>query len=192
MRSVPVARLRAAPWNPREADEPRFLDLCRSIEADPLFLWHRPICARADGTVYAGNLRLRAVMHLGWSEVPAIVGDVPEALAKARALRDNNPIGEWRDEDLAGLLEELTQNGVEIGSLGFADTELEWLGAGEHKAGISAGRESFNMHGFVRVVLGPMDVRRLEQALVKTGIRNRAEAFSVILDAYLGEQDLAL
>src|ERR1035437_7308755 len=67
----------------------RFQNLCRSIEVDPEFLWRRPILAKADGTIYAGNMRFRAAQHLGFTEVPAIVEDISDQLAKERALRDN-------------------------------------------------------------------------------------------------------
>jgi ParB-like chromosome segregation protein Spo0J len=99
--AVPLSALHPAPWNPRLIKDERFQNLCRSI-AD--FLWPRPILAMEDGTIYAGNMRYRAVVHLGWSEVPAIVEDVPGQLAKERALRDNAQWGEWQEEELAELL----------------------------------------------------------------------------------------
>jgi hypothetical protein len=54
---VPLVALTPAPWNPRSIKDERFQNLCRSIEADPEFLWRRPILAQADGTIYAGNQR---------------------------------------------------------------------------------------------------------------------------------------
>ena len=57
---VPLAALHPAPWNPRSITEERFGNLCDSIRADADFLWHRPVLAQADGTIYAGNMRYRA------------------------------------------------------------------------------------------------------------------------------------
>ncbi len=57
---VPLDRLHPAPWNPRTIKDERFQNLVRSIQADPDFLWRRPILAMADGTIYAGNMRYRA------------------------------------------------------------------------------------------------------------------------------------
>lgn len=125
--SVPLASLRPAPWNPRTIREPRFKSLCQSIQADPDFLWRRPVLALADGTVYAGNMRLRAAQHLGWKDVPAIVEDVPEQLAKERALRDNRGWGDDDDQALAELLYELREAGSDVGLLGFEDGEVERL-----------------------------------------------------------------
>ena len=62
---VALAALSPAPWNPRTIKDERFENLCRSIEADPEFLNHRPVLAMADGTIYAGNMRYRAAQHLG-------------------------------------------------------------------------------------------------------------------------------
>lgn len=124
VRAVPLKKLRPAPWNPRTLRDERFKNLCRSIEADPEFLWLRPILARLDGEVFGGNMRLRAAAHLGWKTVPAILLDIPEQLAKERALRDNGSWGEWEDEGLIALLAELQAQGSAMDLLGFADREL--------------------------------------------------------------------
>jgi ParB-like chromosome segregation protein Spo0J len=124
---VPVERLKPAPWNPRTIRDPRFENLCRSIEADPEFLERRPILAQADGTVYGGNMRLRAVQHLGWSDVPAVLDDIPDQLAKERALKDNRGWGDDLDDDLGALLASLGDTGTDLSLLGFEDGELERL-----------------------------------------------------------------
>ncbi len=82
---VPLVALNPAAWNPRSIKDDRFQNLCRSIDADPAFLWRRPVLAQADVTIYAGNMRFRAAQHLGMTEIPAIVEDVPDRLARERA-----------------------------------------------------------------------------------------------------------
>ncbi len=67
-----LSALRPSPWNPRTISDDRFQNLCHSIQADPDFLWRRPILAQADGTIYAGTMRYRAAEHLGLATVPAI------------------------------------------------------------------------------------------------------------------------
>ena len=104
---VPLARLKPAEWNPRILRDTRFKTLCKSLQSDPDFMELRPILATADGTIYGGNMRWRAASHLGWETVPAIIADIPEKLAKERAIRDNNSWGEWQDQDLSELLTEL-------------------------------------------------------------------------------------
>jgi hypothetical protein len=124
---VPVSKLHPADWNPRLIRDVRFKNLCRSIEADPDFLWRRPILATSDGTVYGGNMRLRAVQHMGWTDVPAIVDDIPNHLAKERALKDNNAWGETQEQELAELLVELQESQVDLETLGFSDSYLNRL-----------------------------------------------------------------
>jgi len=124
---VPTASLHPAPWNPRLIRDPRFEQLCRSLADDPAFLWRRPILATVTGEVMAGNMRLRAAQHLGWLEVPAILDDIPERLARERALKDNNQWGEWQEDDLAALVYDLGQQGGDLSLLGFDDKELTRL-----------------------------------------------------------------
>ncbi len=122
---TPLGDLHPAPWNPRTVSDERFENLCRSIEADPAFLRLRPVLAQKDGTIYAGNQRFRAAEHLGLLTIPAVVEDVPDSLARERALRDNAQWGEWEDADLAVILKELERDGTDIDLLGFDDKELE-------------------------------------------------------------------
>ncbi len=124
---TPVERLTPAPWNPRTIKDERFQNLCRSIESDPAFLWRRPVLATADGTIYAGNMRYRAARHLGMESIPAVVEDIPEQLAKERALRDNAQWGEWEEDELASLLAELRVSGADMDLLGFDDRDLQKL-----------------------------------------------------------------
>jgi ParB-like chromosome segregation protein Spo0J len=94
VQSVSLLTLRPAPWNPRSIKDERFQNLCRSIAADPGFLWLRPVLATEDGAIFGGNMRYRAAHHLGWETIPAILVDIPEQLAQERGLRDNGSWGE--------------------------------------------------------------------------------------------------
>lgn len=120
---TPLDALHPAPWNPRTLKDYRFNQLCESLKADPDLMQRRPILAQADGTIYAGNMRWRAAKYLGWATVPAIVEDVPEQLARERALRDNNVFGEWQDDQLAEILYALGQQDTDLASLGFEPAE---------------------------------------------------------------------
>ena len=44
---VALSALSPAPWNPRTIKDERVENLCRSMEADPEFLHHRPVLAMA-------------------------------------------------------------------------------------------------------------------------------------------------
>jgi hypothetical protein len=188
--AVPLAKLRPAPWNPRTIRDERFKTLCRSIESDPEFLWRRPVLAMADGTIYAGNMRFRAAEHLGLDTIPAVVEDIPEDLAKQRALRDNNTWGEWDEDALGDLLQELPD--VEL--LGFDEAELDWFGAGAEREGVQGGdtpAPGKKAESYVRLVVAGADIRLVERALRATGQGNRATALATICRAYLSEDLLA-
>lgn len=124
---VDVSSLTPAPWNPRLIKDVRFAQLCRSLAADPDFLWSRPVLANASGIVFAGNMRLRGSMHLGWVQVPTIIQDIPDQLAQERGLRDNNQFGEWVEDDLAAILYDLQQKGTDLDLLGFDEKEIDQL-----------------------------------------------------------------
>ena len=121
---VPVTALHLSDWNPRSITDPALESLARSIQSDPSFKWPRPILARENGEIYAGHQRYKAVLRLGWEEVPAIIEDVPEAIAKERAGRDNNQWGIWDDGGLSSLLVDLQGWNAELGDLGFDQEEM--------------------------------------------------------------------
>lgn len=123
--AVPMVALHPADWNPRTIKDDRFQNLCVSIQADPDFLWRRPILAQADGTIYAGNMRFRAAQHLGLETVPAIVEEVTDQLARERALRDNAQWGDWQQDELAQLVAQIQREGSSLEFLGFDDRELQ-------------------------------------------------------------------
>jgi ParB-like chromosome segregation protein Spo0J len=125
--AVPLTALRPAPWNPRSISDERFQNLCRSIETDPDFLWRRPVLAQSDGTIYAGNMRYRAAQHLGHESIPTIIEDVPDQLARERALRDNAQWGEWEEDELGLILKQLKEDGADLDLLGFDDRSLQQL-----------------------------------------------------------------
>lgn len=125
--AVLLTRLHPAPWNPRTIKDERFQNLCRSIEADPDLLWRRPVLAQADGTIYAGNQRYRAAERLGFETIPAVIEDVPDQLARERALRDNAQWGAWEEDELAALLQGLGADGAELELLGFDERDLQQL-----------------------------------------------------------------
>lgn len=89
------------------------------MSQDPDFLRLRPILALTDGTVYAGNQRLKAAKELGMEKVWAVLEDVDETTMKARALRDNNQWGEWEPGELSAMLDEIPEDLQDL--LGFDD-----------------------------------------------------------------------
>jgi ParB family chromosome partitioning protein len=106
LRSIPVGQIRPNPLQPRKQFNVTELhDLESSIRANGLL---QPITVRADPSgleffLIAGERRFRAVQHLGWREIPAIVREAAEvddktsltlALVENLQRADLNPIEE--------------------------------------------------------------------------------------------------
>jgi 16S rRNA G966 N2-methylase RsmD len=121
---VELARLREWPDNPRTISASRLEELKRALIADRAMLVARPLLYVPDGTVFAGNMRLRAARELGWDTIPALEVDLPLATARVWALRDNNTYGEWDEPALAEILADFANEGIDTALAGFGDREL--------------------------------------------------------------------
>jgi ParB-like chromosome segregation protein Spo0J len=95
--AVPLADLELLPGNPRRGDVEA---VARSLRR---FGQRKPIVARRDGTVIAGNHTLEAARTLGWPMLAVVWTDDDEATAKAFALADNRT-GDLGTYDSAALL----------------------------------------------------------------------------------------
>lgn len=145
VRLVPVADLHQSPDNPRRISERDFERLRKSIRDDPAFMSMRPVLARPDGSVYAGNMRLEAAKAEGWTEVPTIVTDDPEAVIRQRAIKDNASYGEWIAEDLAEYLSGLGDLAPEfdLDALAIPDDLVRQMGM-EADAGLLDATQGIN------------------------------------------------
>ncbi len=91
--------------------------------------WTNPVLVSADGEVIAGHGRILAATQLGLTEVPVIVLDhLTEAQRRAYRIADNRLAeSPWDDALLAGELQELAAEDLDLGLLGFSDAELDAL-----------------------------------------------------------------
>jgi ParB-like chromosome segregation protein Spo0J len=123
----PLDQLSEWSRNPRRISKPRLEALKRALVAEPEMLQARPLIALPDGTVVAGNQRLRAARELGWPTLPTVTVDLDEARATEWALRDNRGYGE-DDEALVGaLLAELAADGRALDLTGYDSGEVDRL-----------------------------------------------------------------
>jgi ParB-like nuclease domain len=150
-----VAELRENPENPRSISEPRLDALTRSIDADPAMLAARPLIALPDGTVIAGNMRLRAAKALGWETIPVVYADLDPQRARLWLLRDNNPYGEWDEAGVSSLLAELAAAGEELELTGFGVEDLDRLLADLADDGDGAGTDEYALLALAQATVGP-------------------------------------
>lgn len=126
-RDVPLGELREWPRNPRRISKPRLEQLKRALVAEPEMLAARPLIALPDGTVIAGNQRLRAARELGWASLPVVTVDLDDGRAAEWALRDNRGYGEDDEQAVGALLAELGADGRELDLTGYGSAEIDAL-----------------------------------------------------------------
>jgi ParB-like chromosome segregation protein Spo0J len=122
---MPIDSLRPHPQNPRRGN----IDLiAASLEAHGQY---RPIIARSDGEVLAGNHTLAAARSLGWAEIAALRLDLDDEQAKRILLVDNRSaeLGRYDDQALLEILEEIAATEAGLGATGWADDDLASLEA---------------------------------------------------------------
>lgn len=188
LKLVAASLLKPAEWNPRVVYDEEFRQLKESIRDDPDFLQERPILAKQDGTIYAGNMRYRALMALyeeGWESpwgtgrlVPVSIGDVSDHVAKARAVRDNVHAGQWQEIELAQLLTEIQEQGATVEHLGLRDDELKNVMAA---AGIGEGVDPFTMRPVAPEGLSEAPGVRSGHSQGDPGTEGEGEPLTVVL-----------
>jgi len=123
---VKIKDIKSNPNNPRVIKDDKFHKLCESIKAFPKMLELRPIVVNDDMIVLGGNMRLKALKHLGLTEAPVIkASELTEDQQRQFIIKDNAGFGEWDWDMLANEwdVQELEQWGIDVPA--FAETELE-------------------------------------------------------------------
>lgn len=108
MGKVKLSTIRPNPDNPRFIRDERFERLKANIEKYPKFLEKRPIVHDAEGIILGGNMRYKALIELGYTEVDSSwlskVSDYTEDEIKAFTVLDNVGFGQWDNDILANEL----------------------------------------------------------------------------------------
>ena len=132
----PVERCVEYARNPRKNDHA----VDKVAAAIREFGFRVPICAKSDGTVVDGHLRLKAAKKLGLTEVPVVLADdMSEAQIKAFRLSVNKvaELAEWDTELLALEFNELEDMGFDLSLTGFEADEIGALFPEEAKDGLT-------------------------------------------------------
>ena len=126
---IDVEKINPAPYNPRKDLQPgdaEYEKLKRSIETfdcvEPL-VWNR-----RTGHLVGGHQRFKILLARGDKEVQCSVVDLSAEQEKALNVALNKISGDWDDEKLARLLDELTQvPDFDVGLTGFDLPEVSQL-----------------------------------------------------------------
>ena len=122
----PIERLVFYARNPRKNDHA----VDKVAAAIREFGFRVPICAKSDGTIVDGHLRLKAAKKLGLSEVPVVLADdMTEAQIKAFRLSVNKmaELAEWDTELLRLEFLDLEGDGFDLELTGFDADEIAEL-----------------------------------------------------------------
>lgn len=125
---IPVAKINAAPYNPRKDLKPGDRDyesLVKSIEKfgyiDPI-VWNR-----RTGNLVGGHQRFKILTARGATHVECSVVDFDDATEKAANIALNKISGDWEIPKLKELLVDLDSMDFDISFTGFTEAELKNL-----------------------------------------------------------------
>ena len=125
---IPVAKLKAAEYNPRRALKPgdaEYEKLKRSITefgyVEPV-IWNKQ-----TGNVVGGHQRLTVMRDLGITEIDCVVVELDPMREKALNVALNKIQGEWDKDKLAALLTEFDGSEFDVTLTGFDAAEVDEL-----------------------------------------------------------------
>lgn len=100
-----LSDIKANPDNPRVIKDEAFNKLVQSIKDFPKMMALRPMVVDDNLTVLGGNMRLRALRHLGYKDIPdewvKRASDLTEEEQKQFIIKDNVSVGDWDWDTLA-------------------------------------------------------------------------------------------
>jgi ParB-like chromosome segregation protein Spo0J len=112
-----IQDIKPNPENPRIIKDHKFKQLVESIKSFPQMLELRPIVIDENNVVLGGNMRLKACIEAGLTDVPVVQAkDLTDLQKKEFIVKDNVGYGEWDWDDLANNWDEqlLTEWGLDI------------------------------------------------------------------------------
>jgi ParB-like chromosome segregation protein Spo0J len=121
-----INEIKPNPNNPRLIKDHKFKQLVKSIQDFPQMLELRPIVIDENNMVLGGNMRLKACIEAGLTDVPVIhANNLSEEKKKEFIVKDNVGYGEWDWDDLANNwdVEELTEWGLDIPDFAIKNAE---------------------------------------------------------------------
>ena len=123
-----ITEIKSNPNNPRLIKDNKFKQLVKSIQDFPQMLELRPIVIDENNMVLGGNMRLKACLEAGLTDVPVIhANNLSEEKKKEFIVKDNVGYGEWDWDDLANNwdAQELTDWGLDIPNFDVNNLEAE-------------------------------------------------------------------
>lgn len=129
IQKIPISKINPAPYNPRvdlKPGDPEYEKLKQSILS---FGYVAPLVwNKKTGNLVGGHQRLKILVEEGFSEVEVSVVDLPLNKEKTLNIALNKISGDWDQEKLAQLLEELNKDiDIDVELTGFDIPEISQI-----------------------------------------------------------------
>jgi ParB-like chromosome segregation protein Spo0J len=123
---IPIADLSPDPANARKHG-PKNLEAIKSSLRR--FGQQKPIVVDSNGIVRAGNGTLEAAKSLGWTDISIVRSELANSEMTAFAIADNrtSELAEWDQDVLAAELGGLSEEGFDLGELGFDEKDMKFM-----------------------------------------------------------------
>ena len=125
IQKIKIDKLIPATYNPRKdlkPNDPEYIKIKNSIEN---FGFVSPLIINKDMTVIGGHQRLKVLKELGFIELECIVVDLDKTNEKALNIALNKIQGDWDEEKLEELLQELKLENFDTNLTGFDFDEVD-------------------------------------------------------------------
>lgn len=125
IRKIETSKLIPATYNPRKdlrPDDAEYIKIRNSIEN---FGYVSPLIINKDMTVIGGHQRLKVLKELGFTELECIIVDLDKTQEKALNIALNKIQGDWDEEKLEVLLQELKLEDFDTSLTGFDFDEVD-------------------------------------------------------------------
>jgi len=123
---VKLSDVKKNPTNPRVIKDEKFKSLVKSIREFPKMMALRPMVVDENDIVLGGNMRLKALQELGYTEIPEDwirkASDLTEDEVRRFIIADNIGFGEW---DFEMLQAEWDTEELELWGLDMPEPETE-------------------------------------------------------------------
>lgn len=122
-----ISDIKVNPQNPRTIKDDNFKKLVKSIKDFPEMLDARPLVLNKDNVILGGNMRYKAAVEAGLTELPVKIVDWPEDKQREFIIKDNVSGGEWDWDILANEWDTdlLDDWGLELPDSIKEETEVE-------------------------------------------------------------------
>lgn len=125
IQKIKIEELKPMEYNPRKDLKPEDEEYQKIKKSINEFGYVTPIIINSNFNVIGGHQRLKVLKELGYVEVECVVVDLDQNKEKALNIALNKISGDWDNDKLEELLENLESENFDLSITGFNDDEIE-------------------------------------------------------------------